>query len=241
MWLNITLQWLYLTLHYSTMDLLHCPWFYIIVPGFDFTLLDSTLLFIGYLTLLESTAFYQSSSSLYLTLHHSTRGLLHSTWFYVTLQWLYLTVRHSTIVLLHFTWLYITLPWLYFTVLDFTLLYVYHGSTSLFLTLHYSLMVLLHSTAFYHSWFCYCTMVQLHSSFDSIHYSSLATSLCLNLLPSTRALLHSSWLHITLPGLYFTLLDFTLLCDGSTSLYLMPGNEASSTHASKACTTCSTI
>ena len=34
------------------------------------------------------------------------------------------------------------------------------------------------------------------------------------------ALLHSTWLYITLPWLYFTPLDSTLLYHGSTSLYL---------------------
>ena len=54
---------LYLTLHTSTLALLHTTWLYITVPWLYFTLLDSTLLYIG-------------STSLYLTLHYSNMALL---------------------------------------------------------------------------------------------------------------------------------------------------------------------
>ena len=51
-----------------------------------------------------------------------------------------------------------------------------------------------------------------------LYHSS--SSLCLTLLLSTMALLHSTFLYITLPWLYFTLLESTSLYHRSTSLYL---------------------
>ena len=72
---------------------------------------------------------------------------------------------------------------------------------SLYLTLNYTTLALLHSTSF--------PIILLWS-----------TSLYLTLLYSTLALLHSTWLYVTLPWLYFTLLDCTLLYHCSTSLYL---------------------
>ena len=87
--------------------------------------------------------------------------------------------------LLHSSRLYITLPWLYFTLLDSTLLN--HGSTSLYKTLHYSSMAQLHFAYLYHG----------------------STSLYSTLHKSTMALLHSTSLYITLPWLYFNLLNST--------------------------------
>ena len=104
-----------------------------------------------YFTLIESTALYHSSTSLYLTLHYSCMSLLHSTWLYIILPWLYFSLHDSTMDLLDSTfsyhsstWLYITLPWLYFTLIESTVLY--HSSASFYLTLQYSTVVLLHST-----------------------------------------------------------------------------------------------
>ena len=135
----ITLPWLYLTLHYSTIALLHSASFHIILPWLYLTLLDSILLYFDF-TLLEptllhhdSTLVYHGSTSLYLNLHHSTL--------------LILILLDSTLLyhaLLNSTLLYNTLLWHYFTLLDPAL--HYHGSTSLYLILHHSNMVLLHST-----------------------------------------------------------------------------------------------
>ena len=150
------------------MFLLHCTWFYIILPWLCFTLLYSTLHYP------DCTLHSQYSTSPYIILHYSTMALL----------LLCLTLHYSTMPLLRSSWLYITLPSLYFTLLDSRLLY--YGSTSLDLTLHYSTVALLHSM-----WLHYSTVVQLQST----------------------------WLYITLPWLYFTLLDCTLLYHGSTSVY----------------------
>ena len=139
--------------------------------------------------------------------------LFHSTWFYLTLHYSTITIRNST-------WLYITLPWLqlnthYCTMallhlLNSTLLY--HGSTSLYSTQHYSTMAVLHSI-------CYSTMPIINSTQlyiinvpwfyfnlpDSTLFYHGSTSLYLTLHYSITALLHSTWLNITLPWLYFTL------------------------------------
>ena len=117
---------------------------------------------------------------------------------------------------LHSSRLYITLRWYYFTLLDSRLLY--HDFTSLYLTLHYSTMALIHSTRLYMtlSWLyftlldCiyYSTMAVLHSSRLYIIYKG-STSLYWTLHFSNMALLHSTGFYITLPWLYFTLLDST--------------------------------
>ena len=86
-----------------------------------------------YFTLIESTALYHSSTSLYLTLHYSCMSLLHSTWLYIILPWLYFSLLDSTLLLHVSTWLYIILSWLYFSLLDSTL--PYHGSTWLYIVL----------------------------------------------------------------------------------------------------------
>ena len=127
----------YLTVHNSTMTLLHSPCLHITL-WFYFTPLYSTLLYIGsilhstslhiilpwlYFILLDSTLLYHGSTSLYFTLHYSTMALLHSTWLYITLQWLCLTLLDSTLL--------------------------YYGSTSLHFTLHYSTMALLPSIWLY--------------------------------------------------------------------------------------------
>ena len=188
------------------MALLHSTWLYNTLQWLYFTLLECTLLYhgstslyvtlhhssIALLTLLESSAFYHSSSSLCLNL-------------YITIPWLYftvyLTLNYSTMALLHSTWLYTTLQFLYFTLLDFTSLF--HGSTSLFLNLYIIL---------YHG----CTLLYL-----TLHYSIMAlfnltlldstTALYFTLLDSTLlyhgSILHSTWLNISLKSLYCTLLD----------------------------------
>jgi len=101
---------LYLTLHYSTMALLHCNYSTLLYYGptsFCLTLrysttalLFSTWVYISlawlYFTVLESTLLYIGSTSLYFTPQNSTMALLHSTWLYITLDWLYFTLLHST-------------------------------------------------------------------------------------------------------------------------------------------------
>jgi len=100
---------LYVTLHFSTMDLLHSTWLYTTLPWLYFTLLDPTLL-------------YHGSTSFYFTLHYCTKFLLHSTLLYIDLPWLYFTLLDSA---LHYQG---------FTLLDSRLLN--HGSTSLYFSLH---------------------------------------------------------------------------------------------------------
>ena len=75
-----------LTLHNSTMALLHTSRLYITLP-------------LLYFTLLYSTSLYHDSTQLYLTIHNSTMTLLHSTKHYITLTLLYFTLLDST-------WLY---------------------------------------------------------------------------------------------------------------------------------------
>ena len=87
---------LHLTLHYSTMVLLHSIRLYITRPWLYFTLLDSTLLYrcfdpTSLYTWIYITLLY-SSTSLHLTLHYSTIDVLHSTWLYITLPWLFLNL-----------------------------------------------------------------------------------------------------------------------------------------------------
>ena len=130
-WLYLTLPW---TLLHSTafhhnfltlpcMTLLHCTWPFLTLPCM--ALLHCTWPFLS----------MHGSTSLYLTLHYSTMPLLHpiynSTAFYDGSSSLYLTVL--PLPWLYFTWLYITQTWFYFTVIESTLLY--HGSTSPYLTL----------------------------------------------------------------------------------------------------------
>ena len=98
------------------MALLLSTWLYI-----NLSMVYFILLYI--MALLDCTAFYHSSISLYLTLHYSTMALCHSTW------------------------LYCLLPKLYFTILGSTLLY--NGSTLLYLTPHYSTMAVFHSSFLY--------------------------------------------------------------------------------------------
>ena len=94
---------LYLTLHYTTLSVLHSTWLYITLPFLYSTLLDSTYTTLSvlhstwhyitipwlYSTLLDSTLHDSGSTPLYLTLHYSTVAILHSTWLYKTLPWLY--------------------------------------------------------------------------------------------------------------------------------------------------------
>ena len=81
---------MYLTLHYSTLALLHTTLFHIILLWMYFTLLDSALLYIG-------------STSFYFTPHNSTMAVLHSTLFYYSSTSLYLNLYYSTEALLHST------------------------------------------------------------------------------------------------------------------------------------------
>ena len=99
------------------MALLHSTRLYITLPWLYFTLLDSTLLFLGltmallhstrlnftipwlYFTLLDSMNVYHSSTSLYLTLNNSSMDLLHSTWLYINVPCLYFILIDSTLSL----------------------------------------------------------------------------------------------------------------------------------------------
>ena len=98
---------LYFTLHFSTMGLRHCTWFYIT---------QSWLYFI----LFHSTIFYPGSTSLYLTLHYSTMVVRHSTSLYFILHYSIMARHNSTSLYFLYhcsTSLYLTLhllPWLYF-------------------------------------------------------------------------------------------------------------------------------
>ena len=130
--------------------------------------------------------------------------------------------------LLHSTWFYITLA----------------CSTSLYLTLFYSTLALLNSTWLYITLHCLyfsllgsrllyigCTSLYLTlyyydstSLYLSLHYSAMALLHCtwLNITlhwPYTLAIHHSYWLYITLLWLYFILLESTLLYHSSTSHY----------------------
>ena len=110
---------LYMTLHYSTMSLLHSTWLYITLPCLYYTLLSLPWF---YFILLYSISLHHGSTSFYLTLPYSTLALLQSTF--------------STLLYHGPTSHYLTL-------------HLYHGSTSLYLTLHSSTMALLPSTSFY--------------------------------------------------------------------------------------------
>ena len=83
------------TLHYSTMDRLHCTWLYMTLHWLYFTAHTSTI------ALPHSTWLYCTvactipllhSTSCYLTLHYSTMALLHSTWLYISVPCLHLTL-----------------------------------------------------------------------------------------------------------------------------------------------------
>ena len=180
------------------MALLYSTWFYIILAWFNFTLPDSTLLYHGspslYLTLLDSALLFHCSTSLYLTLHDYTIPLRNFIRLYITLPWLYFNPHYSIMALLHYTWIYITLPWLY-------------------MTQHYSNVAILNSILD-STWNYHCsTSLSL-----TLHFSA---SVYLTQLYSTMALpISSSWFYITLPSLYFSVLNSTLLCHCSTSLYL---------------------
>ena len=122
-------------------------------------------------------------------------ALLHSIWLYITQPWLYYTLLHSTLLtmpLLYSTRLYFLRPWLYF--------------------LHYSYyFTLFDSTLLFHG-------------STTLYWILHKFTIALTLLKATAfyiiALVHCAWHNITLPWFYFTLLDYTLLCHGSTSLYL---------------------
>ena len=154
-WLYITLPrlWLtlYLTLHNSTMVLLHY-WFihnstmallhstrlYFTLPGFYITLHYYTIWLYSHTKLIyhDSTSLYllgstststllnPGSTSLYLTLHNSTMALLHSTSLYIIST---MSLHYSTLISL-IPWLYSSLvsklTWFYITLswLHFTLL-----------------------------------------------------------------------------------------------------------------------
>ena len=90
------------------------------------------------------------------------------------------------------TALYLSLPLLYFTLLG-----LYHGSSSLYLILHSSAMTLLHTTLFYIT----------------------APWLYFIICDCTIALLHSTSLYIILPRLYFLPLHSTAFYHGSTVIY----------------------
>ena len=129
-----------------------------------------------YVTLIHSTiTIYIPPSILSLTLHHSTLSWLYLTWLYISLQWLCISIHGSTSFYCGSTWLYITL---------------YHGYTSLSLTRLHSTMTLHHSTMalIYSPWLYFI-----------LYYGSI-------------------WLYITLQWLYFTPFDSTSHYHGSTSL-----------------------
>ena len=159
------------------------PWLY-------FTLLYITLLRL-YFILLYSILLYHGTTSFYLTLHYSTRGLLHCTALYCLLPKLYFTLLDSTFPS-HPTWLCITLPCLYFPLclLYITLLWLYCTllcSTLLYFALHYStkaLFNLLCSSIFHHGY---------NSLYFTLHYTTMAEP-------------HSTLFFIILLWLYFTLL-----------------------------------
>ena len=102
-------------LHSTRFSLLDSTWVYFTIAVLCFTWLYFPLLWL-YITLLDSTSQYHSSTwlSLFLpflyflnlTIHYSTLALLVSTWLYFNK------------VLLHSTWHYFTLPKLYFILLD---------------------------------------------------------------------------------------------------------------------------
>ena len=219
--------WLYVTLHHGstslylilllfTTTLLHSIWPYITLPWIYFSLLDST----STLDLLHSTSLYltvhHSTNSLLLsTLHYCTMALLHFTRHYCFLQLahftphdstlttfpsLYFTLHYSTMVELHYTWLYVTtMALLHSTWYCITLSWLYPS------------LYVLDSTLFYHSSILYTTWLYitlLHSTW--LYVKSV----------STMPLLLSTWLYCLLPWLYFIVLDSASLYHGYIFLYI---------------------
>ena len=82
-------------------------------------------------------------------------------------------------------------------------------STRLYIPIPWLYFTLLNSTLLCHGSTSY--YFPLHYSTIALHYFSLHKS--------TMVLLHSIRLYITLPRLYFSLQDCTLLYHGSTSIY----------------------
>jgi len=111
---------LYFSLHYTTMDLLETTWHNITIAQFHSSWLYMTVHYstMNYFTLLHSALLYYLSTSLlyhgctslYLILQYSTMALLDSTWLYITLPLLYFTlldsILYATMALLCSTWLY---------------------------------------------------------------------------------------------------------------------------------------
>ena len=165
-WPYSTLQWVYmyltpyqfiitllLSMHHSTMVLLHPTSIWFFLPLLYFRLLDSTL-------------FYQG-----LTLHHSEIALLHSMWIYVLLPWFSLTLLEPTLPYHDSTSLYLTLhhPTM-------------HGSTSLYFNLHDSPMALIPSTSHYSLIdLLVFTVCFLHSIslYTSLYWGSISLNLTL--------------------------------------------------------------
>ena len=119
------------------MAILYSTRLYIILPWVYFTLLDTTLLYLG-------------STSMYWILHYPTMALPHSSRHYITLPWLYYTLYYTTMAPLPLTILCHGSSYLRHTTLSTsTLLHstsIYHGVTWLYYTQHQSTMVLLDST-----------------------------------------------------------------------------------------------
>jgi len=130
-WLYITLPWFYtsfyLTLYYSAMvlyfilldSILLChgctspyTWLPCLLAWLYFTLLDSTT--IDHNSLLLSFTLHNSaaSTSLYLTLHHSTMVLLYSTWLYIHYSTIAVLNQLDSVMALVHSSLYNTLLWL---------------------------------------------------------------------------------------------------------------------------------
>ena len=140
------LPWHYITLLDSTKPtivLLHSACLYITLPCFYFTLWFYITLLWLYFTLLDSTLLYHGSTSLLDSI--LTVPSLHFTPLDSTL--LYLIALLSTKICITLLGrLYIILPWLYFALHISTAFQAYHSSISLCVTLHYSTMAIFHST-----------------------------------------------------------------------------------------------
>ena len=138
---------------------------------------------------------------------------LHSIRLYITLPLLYFTLLDSTLPYHGSALLYIIVPWLYFSLLDS----IHHStmaqlhSSWLYITLPWLFFTLHDSTELYHG--TSSLYVTLQNS--TMVYFSLLDYIQLY----TMAKLHSTWLYITLPWLYFTLLDSASIYHCSTSLY----------------------
>ena len=142
---------------YSTMDLLHSTWLYMIVQWLYFILPDSTL---------YTTMALLHSSWFYMALLQST--LLHSTLLYITLPWLFLTLLYS---IFSPTMTLCTVKNLVLNVLHSWLYIHYHGCTLLCLILHYSNMALLQSTLHHSTMALYFTL--LDSTISKSFYITL--------------------------------------------------------------------